>query len=190
MQNTVNVSAHVLPNSGAHYSAQEIADAHSVSSTTVRTRWFKWLLKVAPADLLKGDRGYTELARALFAEFAAVDKAERSAWVSDAKQRYSAEWSSAGVLEGELMPDQVGGVLATMQVQRGDLEQAIAQQLADAQQFIGQLQQAETSFTQAELQNYRANGLQRGIQRFQIEAQAELETLHQLRKQRINGELD
>ena len=64
--------ADIQSHTSAHYSAQAIAQTHNVSESTVRTRWFEWLVKVAPAELLKDDRGYTELARTLFNEFAEV----------------------------------------------------------------------------------------------------------------------
>ncbi|MEL7063985.1 MAG: hypothetical protein AAFP00_09625, partial [Bacteroidota bacterium] len=89
--------ADIQSHTSAHYSAQTIAQTHNVSESTVRTRWFDWLIKVAPAELLKEEQGYTELARTLFDEFADVKLCDRKSWVTDAKTRYSQEWGNAGV---------------------------------------------------------------------------------------------
>ena len=59
----------------ARYTAQEIAQTHNVAESTVRTRWFEWLVKVAPAELLKDDRGYSERS-----EERRVGKECRSRW--------------------------------------------------------------------------------------------------------------
>ena len=184
---TTAQSAHVLQHSTAHYSAQQIATAHNVSDVTVRTRWFPWLCKVSPAALLKSEAGYTELANTLFSEFAAVDKKERHAWVADAKQRYSAEWSSAGIIDAELMPDTVGGTLARLSSDAGELELMIANELAATQAFISDLRTAEDNFTQAELETFRATGIKRGLSRFRIETTSEVDMLNLLRKQRLEG---
>lgn len=98
----------------APYSTVCLAQELKVSESTLRKRWFEWLLKVAPEPLLKMEGGYTELARTLFHEFSKVKQRDRKAWVTDAKARYSAEWSSAGVIDAELMPDEVGGTLALL----------------------------------------------------------------------------
>ena len=85
-----------VQSTGAHYTAKELAEEFEVASSTLRTRWFPWLEKVAPIQLLKTENGYTEFARTLFSEFKGIDSAERQAWVIDAKHRYSVEWESAG----------------------------------------------------------------------------------------------
>jgi hypothetical protein len=145
-------------------------------------------VKVAPAELLKDDQGYSELAHSLFAEFSAVAKQERSAWVADAKAKYSQEWSAVGIIDGELMPEEVGSVLAAMQ-QRGDhADQEIALQLAAVENFLGDLYRAEVDMSEGEIKTYRANGVQRGLQRFQLETQTELEVLNMLRNKRIKGD--
>ncbi|NEP62801.1 MAG: hypothetical protein F6K31_38780, partial [Symploca sp. SIO2G7] len=111
-----STDSHTLADMQAHaaarYTAQEIAHSHNVAESTVRTRWFEWINQVAPTELLKDGGGYTELARTLFNEFAEVQLCDRKSWVTDAKARYSHEWASAGVIEGELVPEEVGSVLA------------------------------------------------------------------------------
>lgn len=188
MNNTfIDVRSHVVLHTPAHYTAQQIAEAHSVSDVTVRTRWFGWLCKVAPAALLKTESGYSELANTLFAEFAQVHKKERTAWVADAKSRYSSEWASAGLIEGELMPETVGSTLALMQNHNSDIELLLREKLAEVELFADQVAIAESNFSAAEIQSFQAAGLQRGLQRYQIETQAEIDTVNALRKRRMEG---
>ncbi|MFG6101650.1 hypothetical protein U2F10_05320 [Leptothoe sp. EHU-05/26/07-4] len=170
---------------GAHYSAKQLAEELETVSSTLRTRWFPWLKKVAPEQLLKTDQGYTELARALFFEFKTVDTKERDAWVVDAKHRYSQEWESAGVIEGELMPEEVGGVLAILSSQNTSSEIALQQELDDLDEFIHSLNQAESNFSDAEVARFRLNGAQRGVARFKIEAKAEAEVYNRLQQKRL-----
>lgn len=179
--------AHQVAHQGAHYTAQEIADAHGVAESTIRTRWFKWIAKVAPPDLLRDDDGYTELARTLFCELAGVDKKERAAWVADAQRRYEPEWSGAGVIQGELMPEIVGGTLAFMHSTNGQLTAAIADQLVELELFADQLAATDDNYTSAELERYRAEGIQRGLARYRISAQAEIETINALRSRQLRG---
>ncbi|HEY9881811.1 MAG TPA: hypothetical protein V6D29_25395 [Leptolyngbyaceae cyanobacterium] len=179
---------------GAPYSAQQIAQRHAdleVKEVTVRTRWFPWLEKVAPAALLKDKKGYTELAAEMFDDFAQKVKREgmdSKEWVADAKARFSQEWGNVGVIEGELMPDEVGGALATLQTQGSGLQQAFESELADLQTFVEQLNEVEEDFSDAELQMFKAKGAMRGVKRFKIETQTELEIYNQLRQQRMNGQ--
>ncbi|MBE9068855.1 hypothetical protein IQ260_19610 [Leptolyngbya cf. ectocarpi LEGE 11479] len=170
---------------GAHYSAKQLADELDTKDSTLRTRWFPWLSKVAPEPLLKTKEGYTELARTLFLEFKDVATAERPAWVTDAKRRYSHEWESVGVIEGELMPESVGGALATLSNQHTSAELAIQQDLSDLEAFIDDINQAEANFSEAELATFRAAGTKRGIARFKIETQTEIDTVNLLRKKRM-----
>lgn len=174
-----------VPSTGAHYTAKQLAGEFGIASATLRTRWFPWLLKVAPEQLLKTCDGYTELARTLFAELKDVDPSERNAWVPDAKHRYAAEWESAGVIEAELMPEVVGGVLATLSNQQTSAEIAIQQDLEDLDAFIADVRQAEANFTEAELASFRTAGAKRGIARFKIETQTELEVYNRLQQQRL-----
>lgn len=182
-----NVRSHVHEHSPAHYTAQQIAEAHDVSEVTVRTRWFNWLCKVAPAKLLKSDKSYSELAKALFDEFASVNKKERPAWVADAKTRYSSEWGNVGIIDCEVMPENVGHALALLQTNNDALQQSLLTELQDVESFVDQLGQVEANFSEAELQNFQVTGAKRGIVRFKIEAQAEAETLNALRQRRMGG---
>ncbi len=179
--------AHIAAHDGARYTAQEIADSHSVGESTIRTRWFQWINRVAPADLLKDGGGYTELARVLFGELASCHKKERAAWVTDARSRYEPEWSGAGIIDGELMPEIVGGQLALMHSTNRAADSALAGSLAALEVFADQLAQTEASYTAAELDRFRAEGVRRGLTRFQISAQAEVETLNALRNRRAAG---
>lgn len=176
-----------VPSTGAHYTAKQLSEELDIASPTLRTRWFPWLVKVAPEQLLKTDNGYTELARTLFQELKEIDPSERSVWVVDAKHRYSQEWESAGVIEGELMPESVGGTLATINTQNTSAELAIQAELEQLEGFISGIQQAEANFSEAELATFRASGAHRGIARFKVETQAEIDTVNLLRKKRMEG---
>ena len=171
----------------ARYTAQEIAQTHNVAESTVRTRWFDWLVKVAPAELLKDDRGYSELARTLFNEFADVKLCDRKSWVTDAKARYSHEWASAGVIEGELVPEEVGSVLALRQTQTTALELSVAEQMANLEAMIDQVNTAEVNLSETELRAATARGQKRAIVLHQAELQAELQTTNMLRERRMGG---
>ncbi|MEM6256550.1 MAG: hypothetical protein AAF821_26890 [Cyanobacteria bacterium P01_D01_bin.156] len=179
--------ADIQSHTSVHYSAQEIAQTHNVAESTVRTRWFDWVIKVAPAELLKDDRGYTELARTLFSEFAEVKLCDRKAWVTEAKARYAHEWESAGVIEGELMPDSVSSALALRQTQNGMMQQSIAEELADLEDFVDQLAVTEADFSDAELASFKASGQRRGIMRYKLELQAEMDTYGHLKQRRMGG---
>ncbi|MEM9485010.1 MAG: hypothetical protein AAGA83_15130 [Cyanobacteria bacterium P01_F01_bin.116] len=183
----LDVRQDVAAHSGGHYTAQAIAQAHNVSDSTVRNRWFPWIAKVAPEPLLKEGKGYTELARSLFAEFAQVPKNERDVWVEAARSRYSHEWASAGVIEGELMPDSVGGTLALLEVSNAHNDALVKEELGNLEDFLNQIGEVEADFSDAELQSFRMAGARRGIQRFKVETQAELDTLNELRQRRMGG---
>ena len=174
-----------VPSTGAHYTAKQLAEEFGIASATLRTRWFPWLLKVSPDQLLKTSDGYTELARTLFSELKNVDPSERNAWVPDAKHRYAPEWESAGVIEAELMPESVGGVLATLNNQQISSQLAIQKDLEDLDAFIADVRQAEANFTEAELASFRTAGAKRGIARFKVETQTELEVYNRLQQQRL-----
>lgn len=178
-----DVSAHT----GGHHTAQSIAEAYNVSDSTIRNRWFPWLKKVAPESLLKSGKGYTDLARTLFGEFAEVKHCDRDAWVTNAKSRYSHEWSNAGVIEGELMPDSVSSALALRQTQNGMMQQSIEEELADLESFVDQLAVTEADFSDAELASFKAAGQRRGMMRYKLELQAEMDTYGQLKQRRMGG---
>ena len=171
----------------ARYTAQEIAHSHNVAESTVRTRWFEWISQVAPTELLKDGGGYTELARSLFNEFADVKLCDRKSWVTDAKARYSHEWASAGVIEGELVPEEVGTVLALRQTQTTALELSVAEQLSNLESMIDQVNMAEVNLSETELRAATARGQKRAIVLHQAELQAELQTTNMLRERRMGG---
>jgi len=172
---------------GAHYTAKQLATEFGTSSSNLRTRWFKWVGKVAPEPLLRTEAGYTELARTLLGEFRSINTHEREIWVSDAKSRYAHEWETVGVIEGELMPDEVGGVLAMLSNQNSSAEIALQQDLADLDEFMDGLKQAESNFSEAEVARFRLNGAQRGAARFKIEAQSEVEVYNRLQQKRLES---
>lgn len=179
--------ADIGSHASVRYTAQQIAQTHNVGESTVRTRWFDWLVKVAPAELLKDNGGYTELARTLFEEFAEVKHCDRNQWVTDTKARYSPEWSNAGVIEGELMPDSISSALALCQTQNGMMQQSIAAELADLESFVDQLAVTEADFSDAELASFQAAGQRRGIVRYKLELQAEMDTYGHLKQRRMQN---
>ena len=111
-----------------------------------------------PCRAEKDNRAYTELARALFNEFVEVKHCDLNQWVTRAKSRYSQEWSNAGVIEDELMPDSVSSALALRQTQNGMMQQSIAEDLADLENFVDQLAVTEADFSDAGLASFKAAG--------------------------------
>ena len=91
-----------------------------------------------------------------------------------------------GVIEGELMPDEVGGMLALQQTQVQTIELSVAQQLADLEAMIDQVNVAEVNLSDAELRAATARGQQRAIALHGAELQAELQTTNLLRQRRLN----
>lgn len=169
------------------YTATELAEAYGVSDAAVRNGWYKWLQKVAPAELLKEGKQFTALAKALFDEFSAVDQKERHAWVADAKQRYSHEWGSAGVIDCEVMPVEVGGTLALMESTNLSLRQTNVAALDQVLQFIDEVNAAEANLSEKQIQQYTANGQAAAIARFRIETQAEQQIYNMLQQRRMGG---
>ncbi|MEL6260472.1 MAG: hypothetical protein AAFR12_05335 [Cyanobacteria bacterium J06626_6] len=186
-QNTIPITQ---PNTGRTYTAVEIATEHNVTDAAVRTGWYKWLCKVAPSELLKSGKRYTELAHALFSEFAQVDPKERPAWVADAKHRYAHEWGRAGVIDCEIVPENVGGVLALHEASNNHVQQEISVELAQVQQFIEQLNLSDANLSQAEMEGFVAAGTRRAIAQFRAEEIARAQTLSALRQQRLQGGKD
>jgi hypothetical protein len=186
-ETTPHITSHVSPHAERTYTAQEIADQHSVKAVTVRTRWFDWLTKVAPEQLLKNDKSYTELANTLFAEFALVDQRERHAWVADAKTRYSAEWGSVGIVDCEVMPVEVCSTLAILQNNNSSMQQQFDVGLAEIEQFIEQLNTTDANISQAEVQSWAAAGAQKAVMQFKTEEVVKAQTLHTLRQKRMQG---
>lgn len=181
------IETHAQPYTERTYTAAEIAAEHGVTDATVRNRWFTWLQKVAPAQLLKDGKSYTELAHILFAEFAKVDKQERHAWVADAKQRYASEWSSVGLIDCEVMPDNVGGTLALIQNNLQLSNQSLSLELSQIGDFIEQLNAADGDYSQAEVESWAANGARKAVTQFKTEEVAKAQTLNALRQQRLQG---
>ncbi|MEA5464515.1 hypothetical protein [Leptothoe sp. PORK10 BA2] len=151
---------------------------------------------MAPELLLKqGKNQYAQLALELFSQFAEVKPYEspqerlrqRNAWVIDAKARYSHEWESAGVIEGELMPEEIGNVLALRQTQNHELGLSVAQQLQSLESLIDQANTAEGNLSEADLKAAVTRGQQRAVMLYQAELQAELQTINSLKQRRMGG---
>ena len=189
-----DVAPHVLtdiePHTGGHYTAHQIAEAHNVSDSTIRNRWFDWICKVAPAELLKDKEGFTELGRTLFEEFADVKTCDRETWVTSAKERYAQEWGNAGGIEGELVPEEVSSVLALRQTQADSLEISVAEQLAALESMIDQVNAAELDLSEADLRAAKARGQKRAIVLHQAALTAELQITNLLRQRRSGGNVD
>ena len=168
---------------GEPFTVEELAHELNIASSTLRTRWFPWLLKVAPLELLRTDAGYTQLARSLFWSLASVNKSRkaREQWVSDAKAQYSREFMPNGVTPSGVSSE-LGGALALLRNQGNDMQSAADAQLLQLQQLIESQAQVEAEFDEAEIAAMRAAGAKRGVMRFQIEAEEEDAAYYQLRK--------
>ena len=170
---------------GAPYTSAELADELAIAESTLRTRWLLWLERVAPVELLKTEAGYTDLARSLALEFKQVPskKAAREKWAAEAKQRYSREFSPDGLV-GPGVCGELGSALALVRQQGSQMQQASATNLEQLKALITQQGQVQADFDAAEVAAMRARGLNRGVQRFQIEAEAEDSTYFELRRLR------
>jgi hypothetical protein len=177
------------PAQSEFYTAQMIADRYpelAVKEVTVRTRWFDWLKKVAPEPLLKVDKGFTEFAAELFDDFVQnvkIGGQKPDKWVSEAKAHYSQEWGSAGVIEGELMPEGVSGTLALAQTTAITMQQQGDASKLKLLQLIEQTRSAQSSLSQSQREIARQRGVNSAIDEFGIELEAKLETLSELRQQ-------
>ncbi|NJO50212.1 MAG: hypothetical protein HC840_13080 [Leptolyngbyaceae cyanobacterium RM2_2_4] len=187
------LSEHIEPR---FYSAQFLADENqdlNVKADTIRIRWFNdWVTKVAPMQLLKNGQGkFTELGRDLINNYAQRVKREGvnpEDWIVEAKSHYSHEWESEGIIEGELMPEEVGGALAQMRQGTSSMEGKIASKLAKLKEFKQQLGTARSNFSEAERKQFQSRGVMRGLERFELETEAELATYNQLRQEFFEGE--
>ncbi|MEA5449677.1 hypothetical protein VB780_13915 [Leptolyngbya sp. CCNP1308] len=170
---------------GAPYSGAQLAGELAIAESTIRTRWLPWLERVAPVELLKTDAGYTDLARSLALEFKQVPskKAAREKWVAEAKQRYSREFSPDGLV-GPGVCGELGSALALVRKQGSQMQQAGTTDLERLKALINQQGQVQADFDEAEVAAMRARGLNRGVQRFQIETDAEDSTYFELRRMR------
>lgn len=170
---------------GAPYSGAQLAGELAIAESTLRTRWLPWLERVAPVELLKTEAGYTDLARSLALEFKQVPskKAAREKWAAEAKQRYSREFSPDGLV-GPGVCGELGSALALMRQQGSQMQQAGTTNLEQLKALITQQGQVQADFDAAEVAAMQARGLNRGLQRFQIEAEAEDSTYFELRRMR------
>lgn len=85
------------------------------------------------------------------------------------------------------MPDSVSSALALRQTQNGMMQQSIAAELADLENFVDQLAVTEADFSDAELALFKAAGQRRGIMRYKLELQAEMDTYGHLKQRRMEG---
>jgi hypothetical protein len=170
---------------GAPYSGAQLAGELAIAESTLRTRWLPWLEKVAPVELLRTLEGYTDLARSLALEFKQIPskKATREQWVSDAKRRYSGEFSLDGLIP-EGLPGELGSALALVRQQGSQMQLTATTDLEQLKALITQQGQVQADFDEAEVTAMRARGLSRGVQRFQIETEAEDSTYFELRRLR------
>lgn len=170
---------------GAPYSGAQLAGELAIAESTLRTRWLPWLERVAPVELLKAEAGYTDLARSLALEFKQLPsrKAAREKWAAEAKQRYSREFSPDGLV-GPGVCGELGSALALVKQQGSQMQQAGTADLERLKALISQQGQVQADFDAAEVAAMRARGLNRGVQRFQIEAEAEDSAYFELRRLR------
>lgn len=180
----------------ARYTARAIADKYFVKDVTIRTRWFDWLLKVAPEHALKDEKGYTQLAADLFEDYAVAvnrDQMKREDWVQRAQDRFAERLAQVEekVLEAELMddfvpPKEVGGALSTLQNQTSALNQFLDAELAGIDRLIEEMGIATQELSDAELEQAKAAGAARGAHRFKAEVVAETATYAALRQKYAN----
>lgn len=170
---------------GAPYSGAQLAGELAIAESTLRTRWLPWLERVAPVELLRTDAGYSDLARSLALEFKQVPskKAAREQWVAQAKQRYSREFAPDGLV-GPGVCEELGSALALVRQQGSQMQLAATADLEKLKALITQQGRVQADFDAAEVAAMQARGMNRGVQRFQIEAEAEDSTYFQLRRLR------
>jgi hypothetical protein len=170
---------------GAPYTSAELAGELAIAESTLRTRWLPWLERVAPVELLKTTEGYTDLARSLALEFKQVPskKAAREKWAAEAKQRYSREFSPDGLV-GPGVCGELGSALALVKQQGSQIQLSATADFERLKALITQQGRVQADFDAAEVAAMQAQGMNRGVQRFQIEAEAEDSTYFQLRRLR------
>jgi hypothetical protein len=86
------------------------------------------------------------------------------------------------------MPDEVGGAIAQLRQSTSTTENKIAAKLARLKEFKQQLGTARSNFSEAERKQFQARGVMRGLERFELETEAELATYNQLRQEFFEGE--
>jgi hypothetical protein len=175
----------------APYTAVFLAKECGISDVTLRTRWFKQVCQAVPKSQLKEGRGFTDLARELFQDYAqtvATGQISVDAWIDLQKQKYAHEWAQdeVEVVNAELVPEIATTSLALLKTTNLSLSEQMKVQLAQVQQFSQSLEVMETEFSEQELEAIRMRGAMRGMQRFQIEEQSALEVYHGLRNQKTN----
>ena len=181
------VEAKVSPYTERTYKATELAETYGVTDAAVRNGWYKWLLKVAPAELLKDGKQFTQFAKTLFDEFSQLEQSERNDWVIDAKKRYAQEWGSVGVIECDVVPQEVGGTLALLSANNSLLNQEIALQLAEAHEYVDTMNAVDADISEAEIKQAIARGTKKGITLFKVEQAAEEQVKNELRQRRAGG---
>lgn len=177
----------------ARYTARELADRYPdlgkdgqpLQEGAIRTRWYGWIVQVAPEPLLKDGKGFTQLAADLLDDFAHHVKrngVKAETWVQEAKSRYSQEWADAGVIDGELMPAEVGGTLALAQNKASNLAQQGTEHKAKLLRLIDQARSADASLTNTQKTIAEQRGINSALQEFEVELEAKLKTLSELRQ--------
>jgi hypothetical protein len=172
----------------APYTAIFLARENNIADVTLRTRWYRQLCEVAPESALKANRGYTDLARQLFrsyAETVASGNLSVHAWIAQEKQNHTHEWAQAEaeIISAELVPDEATVSLSTLRTSNQQLQQQMETQMAKLQQFAQSVDDLQTEFSAQDLERFQMNGALRGMKRFEVETQAELQTYHSLRTQ-------
>lgn len=168
------------------YTTQSLSAEFEVSTQTIGSWATRWLSQVASEHLLKKGKGvYTELAHTLLQEFVQVEDKHRPAWVADAKERYTVEWGSAGVIDCEVMPNEVGSTLALIHTANNSQQASFALELSEVEGLIDSLNTAESDFSDAELESFKIAGAQRALKRYKIESVTEAQTYEALRQRRL-----
>jgi hypothetical protein len=181
-------TAQVLAQPTAPYTAIFLARENNIADVTLRTRWFPQLCNVAPENLLRADKGYTDLARQLFKDYAetvATGQLSVHAWIEQQKTAFAHEWAQAEVeiVTAELVPDEATTGLSLLKDTNLSLQQQIEVQLLQLQQFAQTVDDMEAEFSEQDLEEIRMKGALRGMKKFQIERQAEIQAYHSLRNQ-------
>jgi hypothetical protein len=177
------------------FTAQQIADRYPdlgksgnpLQEGAIRTRWWDWVGQTCSTSFLKDSRGFTRLASDLFDDFATHCKygsVKPTVWVEDAKARFRDRLNqiSHGAIDGELMPEEVGGVLAVAQNRVANLTQEASQGKQSLLAFIEQVKSARGSLSETEIEAARQRGAKRAVEKFQVELQVELQTDAELRR--------
>jgi hypothetical protein len=181
-------TSRTLPNTTEHYTAQMIADRYpdlEVKADAVRIRWFDWIKKVAPESLLKTGKGYTQLAAELFDDYVQAVKirnAKPHQWVEDAKTRYQHEWESAGIIQGELVPEELKIVLAGTQSSSLARIEGTELEEAELSELMEYLETARSTLTDREVEKALQEGEAIAVKKFKVRQVAEVRKTSELQK--------